>query len=235
MAAPNLMAMLDQARNLLNTVATDPNAPRSGPSWKSLHTLLKKAPCDQMRLARFVAERNVEAMRKLLDEVAAAPPPAPRGGAGDGSDAARSASRPEIIVRAEKPTSQQLKTALAAFKKRLKLTKLDQESRLGRSPLTGGAKSAVVAILPPNIYPRTYWEELEKQGQIRNTGGGFYELVEKAKPIKDTPKAAAENEAESAPAESTESGEAGAETEADEPGAEEGAEVGGGEEAESES
>jgi hypothetical protein len=176
-----------------------------------------------MRLARYVAERNVDGMRKLLDEVAAAPPPAPKGGYGESSEsaAARSASRPEVIVRAEKPTAQQLKTALAAFKKRMKLTKLDQESRLGRSPMTGGAKSNIVAILPPNLYPRNYWEELEKQGQIRNTGGGFYELVEKAKPIKGDPPAA---KAE---------GEAAVEGEADG----EGAEVGGGEggEAEAES
>jgi hypothetical protein len=200
------MVMLEQARELLNKVAQAPNAPASGPHWKTLHTLLKKAPCDQMRLARFVAERNVDAMRKLLDEVAAAPPPAPRGvpagsvGDTDGSAARSAAPRPEIIVRAEKPTAQQLKTALAAFKKRLKLTKLDQESRLGRSPMTGGAKSGIVAILPPNLYPRNYWEELEKQGQIRNTGGGFYELVEKAKPIKgDAPAAKTEEgvEAES--------------------------------------
>jgi hypothetical protein len=194
------MAMLDQAREMLNKVAQAPTAPASGPHWKALHALLKKSPCDQMRLARFVAERNVDAMRKLLDEVAAVPPPAPRGGfaasgEADGS-AARNAPRPEIIIRAEKPTSQQLKTALAAFKKRMKLTKLDQESRLGRSPMTGGAKSGIVAILPPNLYPRNYWEELEKQGQIRNTGGGFYELVEKAKPIKgDPPAAKVEDEA----------------------------------------
>jgi hypothetical protein len=222
------MAMMEQARKLLNSVSTEPNAPASGPNWKTLHTLLKKAPCDQMRLARFVAERNVEAMRKLLDEVAAAPPPAPRGGgaggggtgeSGSGDAAVRAAPRPEIIVRAEKPTAQQLKTALAAFKKRLKLTKLDQESRVGRSPLSGGAKSGIVAILPPNAYPRTYWEELEKQGQIRNTGGGFYELVAKAKPIKgDAPAKAegegAEAEAEAEPAESAaeEPGEAEAES-----------------------
>lgn len=201
------MVMLDQARELLNKVAQAPNAPASGPHWKSLHTVLKKAPCDQMRLARFVAERNVDAMRKLIDEVASAPPPAPRGGAATtgaetDASAARSLPRPEIIVRAEKPTAQQLKTALAAFKKRLKLTKLDQESRLGRSPMTSGNKSGIVAILPPNLYPRNYWEELEKQGQIRNTGGGFYELVEKAKPIKgDAPAAKGEDEAAAANAE----------------------------------
>lgn len=189
--------MIDQARALLATLATDPTGPSSGPKWKSLHTLLKKAPCDQMRLARFIAERNVEAMRKVLDEVAAAPPPAPRQPAyapsADGTPPPPRPSPPPLVqVRAEKPTPQQLKTALAAFKKRLKLTKLEQESRLGRSPLTSGAKSNIIAILPPNpnLYPKIYWEELEKQGQIRNTGGGFYELVDKPKPLRGAAAAA---------------------------------------------
>lgn len=189
--------MLEQARKLLESVSAAPNAPESGPSWKSLHALLKKAPYDQMRLARFIATRDVAEMRKVLEAVAKAPPPAPRGSYNqtnpDGTPVPRPAPPPLIQIRAEKPTSQQLKTALAAFKKRLKLTKLDQESRIsGHSPLSGGAKSGIVAILPPNLYPRNYWEELEKQGQIRNTGGGFYELVEKAKPIKgDAPAAGA--------------------------------------------
>lgn len=181
------MAMLENARTLLDELAKAPTGPVAGPKWKSLHLMLKKAQCDQMRLARAIAERNVEVVRGLLDIAAAAPPPAPRGSYAtlpDGSPAPRSAMQPLVNIRAEKPTPQQLKTALAAFKKRLKLTKLDQESRIGRSPLTGGIKSNVLAILPPNFYPKVYWEELEKQGQIRNTGGGFYELVEKAKPIK---------------------------------------------------
>ncbi|MCC6321989.1 MAG: hypothetical protein IT438_11210 [Phycisphaerales bacterium] len=188
--------MLDQARTLLNQIAAaapDADQKHLGNQWKALHTSLRRAQCDQMRLARAIAERNVQGVRDLIEIAAKAPPPAPRGSAyapsvpGEAAPA-RSAPPPLITVRAEKPTSQQLKTALAAFKKRLKLTKLDQESRLGRSPLTSGKDSGTIAILPPSLYPKNYWEELEKQGQIKNTGGGFYELVAKAKPIKgDTP------------------------------------------------
>ncbi len=71
----------------------------------------------------------------------------------------------------------QLKSAMTAFKKRLKLTRLDQESRLGGGrPTTGGKKSDVDAIIPPNQFPREIWEELAKQGKLKNTGGGFYSL-----------------------------------------------------------
>ena len=45
-------------------------------------------------------------------------------------------------------TDDELKRALKAFKKRLKLTQLDEDSRLGHSPLTG-ARSRIVSIQPP--------------------------------------------------------------------------------------
>lgn len=72
-----------------------------------------------------------------------------------------------------------LKSAMKAFRKRMKLTKLDDESRLGASrPMTGGKKSGIVAILPPNQFPRPVWDELAKQGKLKYAGNGFFELVE---------------------------------------------------------
>ena len=47
-----------------------------------------------------------------------------------------------------------IKRAMKAFRKRLKLTRLGEESKLGRSPLTSGKRSQVVAIMPPHQYPR---------------------------------------------------------------------------------
>ena len=41
------------------------------------------------------------------------------------------------------PTPDELKAALKAFKKRLKLTRLDNESRLGGGPLTGRSSDIV--------------------------------------------------------------------------------------------
>ncbi|HYF15713.1 MAG TPA: hypothetical protein VD971_11650 [Phycisphaerales bacterium] len=70
----------------------------------------------------------------------------------------------------------ELKRAFNAFKKRLKLTRLDQESRLGVSrPMTAG-KQADISINPPNDFPREVWKELARQGRIKDTGGGFYKL-----------------------------------------------------------
>ena len=73
-------------------------------------------------------------------------------------------------------TDEELKKALKAFKKRMKLTQLDDDSRLGRSPLTG-AKASVVSIQPPAGFGRELWEELAEKGFLKRDGGGFYALV----------------------------------------------------------
>jgi hypothetical protein len=76
------------------------------------------------------------------------------------------------------PTLQDLKAALKAFKRRLRLTRLDAESNLAGGPLSSGKGSGIVAIVPPNQYSPAVWEELVKQGKLRKVGGGTFELVE---------------------------------------------------------
>ena len=78
---------------------------------------------------------------------------------------------------AEPPTPEELKRALKAFKKRLKLTRLDQESNLGGGPMSGGRDSGIVAIRPPDQYPRVVWETLVEQGRLKHAGHGQYELA----------------------------------------------------------
>jgi len=69
-----------------------------------------------------------------------------------------------------------LKSAMKAFKKRLKLTALDEDSSVGHGPFSGGSRG-VYAIQPPNQFPREVWEELCRLGKLRNSGHGMYELV----------------------------------------------------------
>ncbi|MCJ7777427.1 MAG: hypothetical protein MUP16_03845 [Sedimentisphaerales bacterium] len=73
-------------------------------------------------------------------------------------------------------TPEVLKSAMKAFKKRLKLTALDEDSHLGRGPFSGGPMG-VFAIQPPSQFPREVWEELCRQGRLRNSGHGMYELA----------------------------------------------------------
>lgn len=73
---------------------------------------------------------------------------------------------------------EELKRALKAFKKRLKLTRLDEESKVGVGPMSGGRPSSIVAITPPNQYPREVWDALVEQGRLKKASQGQYELVQ---------------------------------------------------------
>ncbi len=85
---------------------------------------------------------------------------------------------PEAAKSQEEIRKEELRLAMKAFRKRLKLTKLDDESRLGRGPMSGGGKSGVVAITPPSQFGRDVWEELAEQGKLKRAGKGLYELNE---------------------------------------------------------
>lgn len=76
------------------------------------------------------------------------------------------------------PTPQELKKAMKAFRKRLKLTCLDDQSRLGVGPMSSGRQSGIVGITPPDQYPLAVWEELVRQGKLKYSGGGMYELAQ---------------------------------------------------------
>jgi hypothetical protein len=76
----------------------------------------------------------------------------------------------------ETPSPDVLKAALKAFKKRLKLTQLDDASRIGRGPMSSGQKSTIDGITPPDQYPRSVWEELVKQGRLKHASHGMYAL-----------------------------------------------------------
>src|SRR5260370_15797349 len=75
-------------------------------------------------------------------------------------------------------TWEQLKQALKAFRKRLKLPRLDAESNIGGGPLSGGRDSGIVAGAPPRQFPQAVWDGLVRQGKLKPAGRGTYELVE---------------------------------------------------------
>jgi hypothetical protein len=77
---------------------------------------------------------------------------------------------------ADTPSAEVLKAAYKAFKKRLKLTRLDDASRIGHGPMSSGQGSSIAGITPPNQYPRAVWEELVNQGKLKHAGHGMYSL-----------------------------------------------------------
>ena len=75
-------------------------------------------------------------------------------------------------------TKETLQRALKALKKRLKVTRLDDESRLGHDPMSKGHGSGIVAVRPPSQYPDEVWQALEAKGRVRIDRHGLVELVE---------------------------------------------------------
>jgi hypothetical protein len=146
--------------------AEDPAA--CGPQWGETHKLMLKAKVDPGFLARLIATRDLDALRGAVDAL------------GEGRDpAAAPSEEPEAApTPAADVDPEALKLAMRSFRKRLKLTRLDHESRLSVSPMTSGKKSDIRAIMAPHEYPVEVWDALVAEGKLRPRGPGFYELAE---------------------------------------------------------
>ncbi len=71
-------------------------------------------------------------------------------------------------------TEEELKKAYKAFKKRIKLARLDEESGLSRG---NNKKSGITGITPPAGHPPGVWDELVAQGKLKKDGIGIYGLA----------------------------------------------------------
>jgi hypothetical protein len=152
-----------------------------GRLWAKAKEFLAKTSANPTRVQKLIAEKNLEELAKVVNELSNAKPgtadkPAqPSAGAavaGAGPAAEQGAAPGAAPIAPET-----LKAALTAFKKRLKLTVLNDESRLAPRPMTGGKRSEISAIIPPDQFPREVWDALVQQGKLRYTGQGFFELV----------------------------------------------------------
>jgi len=139
---------------LLATIKGYPDPRRASAEWKQAYKLLQKTPLPPARASHVVGMRDVAGLSGLIDQLRA-PAAAP----------------------AEVPDTETCRRALRAFRKRLSLTVLDEESKLGHSPLTKGSEASVAAIIPPGEWPEAVWQELVRQGKLRCIGHGFYELT----------------------------------------------------------
>ena len=84
----------------------------------------------------------------------------------------------EATPTPEPPSKEELRLAMKAFRKRLKLTRLDDESGMGYGPMSSGQRSGIVAIRPPDQFSDAIWQELASRGRLRHDGGGLYSLVD---------------------------------------------------------
>ena len=148
---PTTLAALDK---LLAAIRAYDNPRRATDEWKQVYRLLQKTSLPADHVANVVGMRDAAGLTGLLDALRS---PAP------------AAALPDV------PGGDVCAKALQAFRKRFSLTVLDEESKLGRNPLTKGAKSGVAGIAPPSEWPEPVWQELVRQGKLRYIGRGLYE------------------------------------------------------------
>jgi len=144
----------------------------AGPLWGAAHKLLLRMKYDPSATARIVMARDLAALR-----IAALPPGAEEpvaAGPSIGVDPPSGHTR-ETPAAHDIP-AETLKKAMHAFRRRLKLVRLDHESRLGVGPMTGGRKAEVDAIHPPREFPEEVWQALVAEGRLQAAGPGFYAL-----------------------------------------------------------
>ena len=196
------------SENLSNLVAElwlvdDPKSKKAVSMWGRAQTALMRMGADATRVAKVVQERDVEKLAALVKQADAG------GGAGGVSPgrgipgaaskpAAGGVARPGLPSVADGRTlkevreasaaasgkdsldKENLKKALRAFRKKLKTTRLDDESRLGSKFTTYGKSSGITAIQPPRDYPPAVWAALVEDGRLLRAGQGLYELPEDA-------------------------------------------------------
>ncbi len=155
---PTVVAKLEELLAAIRAFA-DPR--RALQEWKQVHRLLEKTDFPKAGTAHMVGMRDVDGLAGLIDQLRS---PAPETGE----------------APAGVPDVETCRQALKAFRKRLAVTKLDEESQIsGRTPLSKGTDPrAVAAVALPVEWPDEVWSELVRQGRIRPLGHGLYSLGE---------------------------------------------------------
>ncbi len=152
------MNAIQKLRQVVTEIQTAKEPPVQ--TWALAGRLLQRMPVDQKEAQRICLELDTAALDAIVTTVEN-PQPAP-----ENNDA-------DAVANV---TAQDMTAALRAFKKRLKLTRLGDESKLGGRHLTAGHTSEVDAIIPPDDFPKAVWKALVKAEKLKYTGQGFYAL-----------------------------------------------------------
>ena len=137
-----------------------------GAVWGAIHQLLLKTDTDSSEAASIIASRDIDGLHRAIRKLR-------------GLEVEPANDKPKKVA-AEIP-HETLRTALRAFRKRMKLIRLDHESKLGVGPMSSGKKADFDAILPPNDFSRAVWQALVAKGKLKNAGQGFYMLCDTSK------------------------------------------------------
>jgi hypothetical protein len=146
----------DKLEQILAAVREYEDPRRAMSEWKQVYKLLQKTSLSQDRYSGIVGMRNVEGLADLIKQL----------------------KTPDDDQSSDHtPDAETCKKAFKAFKKRTAMVKLEDESKLGHGPFSKGEIKGALAIEPPLEWPKAVWQELVRQGKLRDAGYGLYELV----------------------------------------------------------
>jgi hypothetical protein len=144
--------MFDPEKHLLCSVLAAAAETQDAEAWTRAAEALAAARAKEPELARVVETRDAAAVGALIGEWHSGKRPLPE------------------------PDREVLRRAMKAFRKSLKVTRLDAESSIGGGPMSSGRNSGIAGMRPPDRYPRDVWEELARQKRLLSVGHGIYEL-----------------------------------------------------------
>ena len=147
------MNIVEKVRSVFNDLKAQKGS--SADNWSLAGRLLGRLTNDAARVKAVVDARDLSGLDALIATI-------------EGKVVAvQHAPAPDF-------TDAELDHALKAFLKRLKVSRLADESRLGGRYTSGGRKSAIDAIEPPSDFPAAIWVALVRAGKLKDMGGGFY-------------------------------------------------------------
>ncbi|MGH7242863.1 MAG: hypothetical protein ACREJD_05540 [Phycisphaerales bacterium] len=124
-------------------------------SWALASRLLERLTNDGARIQQVIQGRDLDGLDALINAI-------------DGV----------VTAAAEAPVQEfpanDLDAAHRAFHKRIKVSRLADESRLGGRYTSGGRHSNIDAIQPPDGFPDAIWQALVRSGKLKDMGGGFF-------------------------------------------------------------
>ena len=153
------MNALQKLRSIVNELREPTEPMNILDNWALAGRLLSRMPVeDANEASRIVKDQDIDALDVIVS--------------------ALENPKPKQQAPAPKPTRtfslDELNEAMRAFRKRLKLMRLEDESKLRGRRLTAGRGSSIDAIMPPGEFPREIWQALEQAGKLEHTGQGFY-------------------------------------------------------------
>ncbi len=140
----------------LRSVVADLRAGKPGANgnWELAFRLLSRMNVSAAQLDELMKSRDLDALDRLVTQI----------------------ENPAPVPAAREYSEHDLDHAFKAFNKRLKIMRLADESKLGGRYTSGGRKSSIDAIHPPEEFPKDIWDALVRAGKLRAEGTGFYSL-----------------------------------------------------------